>query len=61
MNATDRYKMLLATAFERVCVLEENLEIAQQRIEELEAGLQNPQLQNGEVIQDGDRHEDPVR
>jgi hypothetical protein len=28
--------MLLANAFERVCVLEEQLELAQQRIAELE-------------------------
>ena len=36
-TATERYKMLLATAFERVCVLEEQLEEAQARIAELEA------------------------
>jgi hypothetical protein len=35
-SATDRYKMLLANAFERVCVLEEQLEIALERIAELE-------------------------
>jgi hypothetical protein len=37
MNATERFKMLLATALERVCILEAELELAQQRIDELEA------------------------
>ena len=54
-SATDRYKMLLATALERVCVLEEQLELAQQRIAELEAAT------DGEVILNGDRQPDPVR
>lgn len=38
MTATERFKRLLADALERVCVLEEQLERAQQRIAELEAG-----------------------
>lgn len=37
MTATERFKMLLATALERVCVLEEQLEQRDQRIAELEA------------------------
>jgi hypothetical protein len=37
MTATERYKMLLANALERVCVLEEQLELAQARIAESEA------------------------
>jgi hypothetical protein len=36
VTATDRFKMLLANALERVCVLEEQLEQAQTRIVELE-------------------------
>jgi hypothetical protein len=36
ITATERYKMLLANALERVCVLEEQLEKALMRIEELE-------------------------
>lgn len=48
VTATERFKMLLASALERVCVLEEQLELAQQRIAELEA-------------RDVDIHEDPVR
>lgn len=37
MTATERFKMRLADAIERVCVLEEQLEQAQARIAELEA------------------------
>lgn len=37
MTAVERFKMLLANALERVCVLEEQLEQAQQRLAELEA------------------------
>lgn len=37
MTATDRFKALFANAIERVCVLEEQLEVAQARIAELEA------------------------
>jgi hypothetical protein len=37
VTATERFKMLLATALERVCVLEEQLETAQARLAELEA------------------------
>lgn len=36
MTATERFKALLANALERVCVLEEQLELAQARIAELE-------------------------
>ena len=36
MNATERFKMLLANALERVCVLEADLEQAQARVAELE-------------------------
>lgn len=36
MTATERFKALLANALERVCVLEEQLELAQARITELE-------------------------
>jgi hypothetical protein len=36
-TATARFKGLLANALERVCVLEEELEVAQARIRELEA------------------------
>ena len=38
LTAVDRFKILLANALERVCVLEEQLEQAQQRIQELEKG-----------------------
>lgn len=31
-SATDRYKMLLATALERVCVLEAELEAAREQL-----------------------------
>lgn len=37
MTATERFKALFANTVERVCVLEEQLEIAQARIAELEA------------------------
>ena len=37
VSAIERFKALLANALERVCVLEEQLELAQQRIAELEA------------------------
>lgn len=43
MTATERYKMLLANALERVCVLEEQLEAAQARIAELEPQPEEPQ------------------
>ena len=36
MSATERFKRLLADALERVCVLEEQLELAQARLAELE-------------------------
>jgi hypothetical protein len=36
-TATERFKALLANALEHVCVLEEQLELAQARISELEA------------------------
>lgn len=36
-SATERFKYLLANALERVCVLEEQLEIALARIAELES------------------------
>jgi hypothetical protein len=35
-NATERFKMLLANALERVCVLEEQLELARERIHDFE-------------------------
>jgi len=35
MTATERFKMLLASALERVCVLEEQLEQAQAELAEL--------------------------
>lgn len=36
MNATDRFKALFLNTVERVCVLEEQLELAQAKIKELE-------------------------
>jgi hypothetical protein len=41
-SATDRYKMLLANALERVCVLETELEQARERVAELEARDEQP-------------------
>lgn len=35
-TAIERFKMLLANTLERVCILEEQLELAQGRIQELE-------------------------
>lgn len=42
MTAIERFKMLLANAFERVCILEEQLEKAQARIKELEEQTGEP-------------------
>lgn len=36
MTATERYKTLFANAIERICVLEEQLELAQEQIAELD-------------------------
>lgn len=38
MNANDRFKMMLANALARVCTVEEELEIAYLRIQQLEKG-----------------------
>jgi len=40
-SATERFKRLLADALERVCVLEEQLELAQARLAELEERSSN--------------------
>jgi len=45
VTAVERFKMLLANALERVCVLEEQLELAQQRVAELEQAA--PAAANG--------------
>jgi hypothetical protein len=37
VTATERFKALFANAIEQVCVLQEQLELAQDRIAELEA------------------------
>ena len=50
VTATERYKMLLATALERVCVLEAELEEMQARLAELEATSEN-----GTEVNDGAR------
>jgi hypothetical protein len=42
MTATDRFKMLLANALERVCLLEAELEQARQQIAELDEKTANP-------------------
>lgn len=48
-TATERYKTLLANAFERVCILEEQLDQALDHIRELEEGevdkMAEPKLQ----------------
>lgn len=46
-TATERFKRLLADALERVCVLEEQLELAQARVAELEA---EQAARNGEPV-----------
>lgn len=43
VTATERFKALLANALERVCVLEEQLELAQARVAELEAAQEPEQ------------------
>jgi hypothetical protein len=37
-TATERYKMLLANAWEQVCILGEQLDIAREKIKQLEKG-----------------------
>ena len=49
MSATERFKALYVNAVERICVLEEQLELAQQRIAELEAEQAEAQEENGKV------------
>lgn len=51
MTAAERLKMRLANALERICLLEEQLELALQRIDELEHS------DNGTVVLSGDRHD----
>jgi len=47
-SAIDRYKTLLANALERVCVLEEQLEIAQHQLAECRQQSENGQVQEPE-------------
>jgi hypothetical protein len=44
-SATDRYKMLLASALERVCVLEAELEQAGEQIAERDARIVELELE----------------
>lgn len=50
MTATERFKRLFADAVERICVLEEQLELAQGRVDELEAA---DVARNGDLEQAG--------
>lgn len=52
MTARERFKTILADALERLCVVEEQLELAQQKIVELEGG---------DAGGSTDRDDDPVR
>jgi hypothetical protein len=55
-NATDRFKMLLAGALERVCVLEAELEETQERLAVLEAAQNGRQEVTHQY--DGPQHHD---
>ncbi len=47
MTATERFKQLFANAIERVCVLEEQLELAQAEIERLNSTIPSEERTNG--------------
>lgn len=56
-TAIERFKMLFANAIERVCVLEEQLELARAQIEALEKEIEEKEKEDGGT-ETGDRAED---
>jgi hypothetical protein len=59
-TARDRFKALLANALERVCVLEEQLELALARIAELEKAVPAQAEQAVENSEDAGDNRDPM-